>query len=279
MKRFTSFVLVMVIIVCSVFVCVHAEDKSCFYVVLGDSIAYGSGLKNPHEACYGKIVADTNGYGYSNHAVPGSTSEELIAQLDNEAVISDIKKARIISISSGGNDFLKNNPSDLIFDAALEGNYSGFDDIAESFYDNLCIITDKINSLNSDAVILLQTLYNPQTGDLGDLYQYGVDAVNGMIIRYYNENPGEIEIIDVNSAFGGDLSCIAKDGIHPSAKGNLIIAQAVLNKLVELGYSTVSEPVVNEQGKDIRGSFSRNLAIRMLTFMVKILAFLYNAAI
>lgn len=258
---------------------VFAEDDKKFYVVLGDSIAYGSGLKNSQEACYGKIVADTNGYDYVNHAVPGHTSTDLISLLDDETVISDIIKADIISISAGGNDFLKNNPSDLIFDAALEDDYSGFGEISQMFYENFSQIIDKINLLNPDAVIIMQTLYNPQSGDLGILYQHGVDEINSKIYLYAENNPGEIYVADVASAFGDDMKNIAKDGIHPSAKGNVIIAETILDLLFELDLGTSDIPVIAEEGKDIRESFFRNFAMKLLPYIIKLIAYFYRLTV
>lgn len=258
---------------------VFAEDDKKFYVVLGDSIAYGSGLKNSQEACYGKTVADTNGYDYVNHAVPGHTSTDLISLLDDETIISDIIKADIISISAGGNDFLKNNPSDLIFDAALEDDYSGFGEISQMFYENFSQIIDKINLLNPDAVIIMQTLYNPQSGDLGILYQHGVDEINSKIYLYAENNPGEIYVADVASAFGGDLKNIAKDGIHPSAKGNVIIAETILDLLSELNLGTSDIPVIAEEGKDIRASFFRNFAMKLLPYIIKLIAYFYRLTV
>lgn len=258
---------------------VFAEDDKKFYVVLGDSIAYGSGLKNSQEACYGKIVADTNGYDYVNHAVPGHTSTDLISLLDYETVISDIIKADIISISAGGNDFLKNNPSDLIFDAALEDDYSGFGEISQMFYENFSQIIDKINLLNPDAVIIMQTLYNPQSGDLGILYQHGVDEINSKIHLYAENNPGEIYVADVACAFGDDSKNIAKDGIHPSAKGNVIIAETILDLLFELDLGTSDIPVIAEEGKDIRASFFRNFAMKLLPYIIKLIAYFYRLTV
>lgn len=258
---------------------VFAEDDKKFYVVLGDSIAYGSGLKNSQEACYGKIVADTNGYDYVNHAVPGHTSTDLISLLDDETVISDIIKADIISISAGGNDFLKNNPSDLIFDAALEDDYSGFGEISQMFYENFSQIIDKINLLNPDAVIIMQTLYNPQSGDLGILYQHGVDEINSKIYLYAENNPGEIYVADVASAFGDDMKNIAKDGVHPSAKGNVIIAETILDLLSELNLGTSDIPVIAEEGKDIRASFFRNFAMKLLPYIIKLIAYFYRLTV
>lgn len=227
-----------------------AEDKP-FYLVLGDSIAYGSGLGNAPEACYGKIVSDTNGYEYANHAVPGHTTTNLINRLAQPEVVADLKKADIISISIGGNDFLLGNLVGLIFDAIVKNDYTQFDKIAENFYANFSTIVDIINEHNEDAVILMQTLYNPQSGYLRAPYQEAADRLNAEIARFAQENPDEIIIVDVGTALGDDLTNYAGDEIHPSVKGNEIIAQTILDMLYEnnLGENTV--PVIVAQGTDI----------------------------
>lgn len=255
------------------------EDNNTFYLVLGDSIAYGSGLKNPQDACYGKIVADTNGYDYSNHAVPGATSKDLLGKLSEESVISDIRKADIISISIGGNDFLKNNPSDLIFDAVLENDFSRFDETADDFYLNLCEIINIINSCNENAVILMQNLYNPQSGEIGELYQQGVDRINDAIERYDTENPDEIIIIDVETALNGTAANFAKDGIHPSAAGNELIAAAILDELYTLGIGASAEPVISSKGVDVRASLLLKISVKILTVTVKTLEFIYRISV
>ena len=76
MKKITSIILCFAMIICVFTVCGYAETENPFYLVLGDSIAYGSGISNSREACYGKIVADTNGYDYANHSVPGLERNE-----------------------------------------------------------------------------------------------------------------------------------------------------------------------------------------------------------
>lgn len=253
-----------------------AQDEKLFYMVIGDSIAYGSGLKNPQEACYGKIVADTNGYDYSNYAVPGATSNDLISKLSEDEVVSDLQKADIISISIGGNDFLKNNPSDLIFDAVLENNFTRFNEIADNFYHNLCQIVDIINHYNDDAVILMQTLYNPQSGEIGEIYQYGADKINDAIIKYDTENQNEIIIINTGDALNDNPENFAKDKIHPSAAGNKLIAKLILEKLFEIGIGSSTEPVINSEGIDIRASLFLFISVKILTFTVKTLAFLYK---
>lgn len=251
MKKFTAVILSIAMVFCMFTVSVYAETEKPFYLVLGDSIAYGSGITNSREACYGKIVSDTNGYDYANHSVPGHTTTNLINRLKDETVIADLKKADIISISIGGNDFLMSNLIDLMFDSIVLGDHSEFDRIAEGFYTNFCEIVDIINSHNSDVVILMQTLYNPQSGYLRAPYQEGADRINAAIERYNAENPGEIVIVDVATALGDDMANFADDEIHPSAKGNEIIAKVVLDKLYELNLGSNSSPVIAEKGVDI----------------------------
>ncbi len=251
MKKITAFLLSIVMALGIFCICGYAENEKTFYLVLGDSIAYGSGILNSKEACYGKIVADTNGYDYANHSVPGHTTTNLINRLKDEKVIADLKKADIISISIGGNDFLMSNLIGLMFDAIVKGDYSEFDRIADGFYTNFCEIINIINSHNTDAVILIQTLYNPQSGYLRAPYQQGADRINAAIEKYNSENPGEIVIVDVASALGDDMANYADDEIHPSAKGNEIIANIILDKLEKLEIGSDALPVIAEKGKDI----------------------------
>ncbi len=275
MKKFTAIILSLAILICSFGVSAFAQDEK-FYLVLGDSIAYGSGISNSKAACYGKIVADTNGYEYANHSVPGHTTANLINRLSNETVIADLKKADIISISIGGNDFLMNNLIGLMFDSIVKGDHSQYDAIAENVYVNLCEIINIINEYNEDAVILMQTLYNPQSGYLRAPYQEGADRINAAIARYNEENPGEIVIVDVGSALGDDMENFADDEIHPSAKGNEIIANEVLAELYELGLGESTEPVIEEKGVDIQIPAIMTMMLDAYGFFFHIMSVIYG---
>ncbi len=265
MKRFFAVVLSVLLVFGCMAVGASAEENALHYVVLGDSIAYGSGITNPVEACYGKIVADSNGYTYANHSVPGHTTGNLLNRLKDEAVLADVRKADIINISIGGNNFLMSNLMGLLADALIKKDFSEFDAIAAGFYAQFCEIMDSINAVNADAVVLLQTIYNPQTGHVGDVYKQGADRLNAEMYRYAENFPGEIVVVDVATALSDTMDNFAFDGIHPSATGNEKIAVAVLAALHELSLGTATEPVITEPAKDfavskLAGSFVNILA-------------------
>lgn len=276
MKKVTAILLSFAMVFGMFGICGYAENEKPFYLVLGDSIAYGSGITNSKEACYGKIVADTNGYDYANHSVPGHTTTNLINRLKDETVIADLEKADIISISIGGNDFLMSNLIDLMFDSIVKDDHSEYDRIAEGFYVNFCEIINIINSHNADAVILMQTLYNPQSGYLRAPYQQGADRINAAIEKYNSENPGEIVIVDVASALGDDMANYADDEIHPSAQGNEIIAKVILDKLFELKLGSNASPVITSKGEDIEISAIFTSTLRIAGFIFNAISVVYD---
>lgn len=253
LKKSVAVLLCLVMMLMSLSAVAFAEEKQ-FYLVLGDSIGYGSGIRNSQDACYGKIVADTNGYEYANHAIPGHTTTNLIARLKEDVVKADVEKADIISISIGGNDFLMSNLYGLMFDAMVKEDYSKFDEIAHSFYKNFSTIISMIRELNGEAVILMQTLYNPQSGYLRAPYQQGADRINAAIEKFSKENPGEIIIVDVATALNSDMGNFASDAVHPSAKGNEEIAKAVLSEIAKFSPEGKTEPVINVKGDDIKNA-------------------------
>lgn len=247
-RKLISVILAVISVLSCFSVCAFAAGK-CHYVVLGDSIAYGSGLVNANDACYGKMVADTCNFSYANHAVPGATTREFIGELGKKNVRADIARADIISISIGGNDFL-NELSSLMTDAIVKKNYKEFDLIEFGVYANIDNAIDIIRKLNGDAVILLQTLYNPQFGYLKEPYQRGTDCVNNAVKRCAKENK-RVAVVDVAAALNGDERNFADDTLHPSARGNELIAKAVLAKLRELGFTKKTNLDAKVPGVDV----------------------------
>ncbi|MCQ2461962.1 MAG: SGNH/GDSL hydrolase family protein [Clostridia bacterium] len=273
MKKFSKILCVFLALIMCLSLGVFASDgEKLNYVVLGDSIGWGAGVINSSEAVFGKIVADTNGYNFKNDAVNGYTTSDLLKHLDKEKIAADVKAADIISVSIGGNNFLRGDMKSLIAEAA-EGNYSRFDDIAANFYIEFSAIIEKIKALNPDALILAQTLYNPGADSIKAVYQQGADRLNAGYARYLEENPGAYELLEVAKPFVGHPEYVAADYIHPSAKGNEVIAKIVLEKLFELGLGESTEPVILHEGINQTEIFS----FKTVAYLFRLIAARFTA--
>lgn len=254
------------------------EKETLNYVILGDSIGWGAGVLNSDEAVFGKIVADTNGYNYKNDAVNGYMTSDLIRHLNKDNVAKDVAAADIISISIGGNNFLRADMRALIAQYN-EGDYSQFDSIVANFYTEFDVIISRIKELNPDAVILMQTLYNPGKGLMKDVYSVALERLNAAYRRYVEENPGVYELLEVGAAFEGHDEYVARDNIHPSASGNITIAKVVLEKLYELGLGETTEPVLNHRGIEQTEFFSfEYIKYRIRSFFARIKALFSSIA-
>ena len=102
MKRFFA-VLLALYLALSIFGAV-CEEAPC-YLALGDSITTGYGLTED-EKSFPEIVADKKGYALINRAVNGNAASGIIEQMKSPAVITDIQKADVITITCGGNDLM-----------------------------------------------------------------------------------------------------------------------------------------------------------------------------
>ena len=127
-----------------------------------------------------------------------------------------------------------------------------------------------------DAVILLQTLYNPQTGYIGEAYETAIGFLNEAILKFAGENPDGLYVVDVASRLDDSENDFAGDGIHPSAAGNLKIAVAVLEKLSELGLGESTEPVINTEGVDIEVPFILTFPLTLFGDMLHIISLIYS---
>ena len=263
MKRITRILALVLALVLLFGMAVFAAEKP-LYVALGDSIAEGTGLENAGHACYGALVAATNGYDFINHATGGHQTTDLLARLEEEAARADLAKADIISISIGGNDFLLGGMYRLMLEAWVCKDYTWMDKIIASIYENFSKIIAEIKALNPDAQLLVQTLYNPRTDFTREVYQTGLEKLNGCYARYLEAHPGSFVIVDAGAAVKAGENMIAPDIIHPNAKGHVAIARAYLAVLKDLGLGTATEPVIAEPGKD-------DGRMRMLRFMMPLI--------
>lgn len=254
MKNFRRIIaIILSIIICIGILSVAAGAKGqTNYLVLGDSIAEGFGIKNPDEASYGKIVADTNGYNYKNLGVMGRNSLGLCNRLaDDEEYIEAVKWANIISVSVGGNDFLLDHAAWLILQGIIFNDYSKFDKIGETFYENFSKSMDRIHELNPNAKVLVQLLYTSWSFDFAQKpYKQAAKRINDAIIKYVEEKPHNIYVVDTSEVFDGRRDCISSDTIHPNAQGNIELAKAVQAKLCEIGLANTEQLTILSVGID-----------------------------
>ena len=244
LKKLIAIILTVTFCIGIISVSASAKEK-LNYLLLGDSIAEGFGITNPDEASYGKIIADTNGYNYKNDAIMGRNSVGLVNHLTNdEEYINDVKWADIISVSIGGNDFLLDHAALLIVEGIIFNDYSKFD---ENFSKSM----DRIHEINPNAKILVQLLYTSWTFDFARKpYKQAAKRINDAIIKYVEENPQNICVVDTSEVFDGRRDCISTDTIHPNAQGNIELAKAVQSKLCEIGLANTAELVLLVPGID-----------------------------
>ena len=253
-----------------------AEEKPLNYLLLGDSIAEGYGVWNSDEACYGRIVADTNGYGYENDARVATDSSELLERITEYYWVRyDIEQADIISLSIGSNDYFDNpDVYKLAVGAFFMVNGKELDAIADQFYVNLCAIIDEIKALNPDVTILLQNVYCVWYGIAAHIYKACSKRVNAMIEKYVEEHPGAVYLCDISPAMDGHPERLADDCVHPNAAGNVAIAEVVLQQLYDLGLGTQTTPVIHTPGEDynfFEVYYDNQTVARLLTVLIKLL--------
>lgn len=183
------------------------------YLALGDSIATGTvGLGSPtYSYIYqfndyiSTVQTDTT---FTNLANDGDTSGDLLDKLTNNNVfIAAVEEAELITISIGGNNLLDagNSPYFTSISTAIAlANTINF----ENEYPD---IISRINELNSEADIMVMTLYNPYNVDDGSGFLYDNDAylhaTTDIYLSRINDtiNDSEIfeyvDIVDVYSEF------------------------------------------------------------------------------
>lgn len=228
-------------------------DKPNF-LLLGDSIAEGFGIMNEDEACYGRIVADTEGYNYRNLARTANDTSDLIDKLTStqtDIYSESVKWADIINISIGSNNYFANKyVVPITVGALFYADTLVLDRIAEGIYEDFNRIYDIIRELNPDAVLIFNNVHC-SWGGLGYIpFSQAVRRINKMLDRFSADHPGEINIFDTYSVLTGHNELIANDSVHPNAAGNVELAKKMLVFLNELGLGDKTEPVVAVEGVD-----------------------------
>lgn len=227
--------------------------------ILGDSIATGYGLEGYSagdpllaEESFGSLLSRRFGGEYTNRAVDGSTTADLLAALENgEHTIS----GGTVIVSIGGNDLLQPMLSALqsavLSDpAAIQAMLSGeaepdMAQLTERYSDriieeiggldlrqsilNIEKIAQIINGA-ADCRLYMLTVYNPFEGiagleKLSDFAEQKLCELNSGI-----KSLDGVTVVDVNEAFRGraaELTNILSADVHPNAAGHKVIFELI----------------------------------------------------
>jgi len=234
MKKTIAEILCAAILLLSFGVVSNAKEPVKF-LVLGDSIAAGSGVQDKKDA-YAWIVAEANGYDLTNYGAGGDISADLRRKVEKDG---DIRKAiagaDIIAVSIGGNDLLhaEEGVAKLVIEGLL-GDYSLIDPVIAQFRENFAAIIGGIRALNPKAMLIVQTLYNPAfpLPSLQKAYGTAIGGINEGIRDYLKRHKGAFLLADVYTAFEGRYGVVYIDMTHPSADGHAVIA-AVLQGVID----------------------------------------------
>ncbi|MCL2531769.1 MAG: SGNH/GDSL hydrolase family protein [Oscillospiraceae bacterium] len=214
--------------------CTPEEDYYArpLMVVLGDSIAAGWGVAQHESAA--AMFAQRHGYRRVNFAYAGNMSHRLRnAVTTNETMQDYVSRAEVILISIGGNDFmLAGSYGDLVghvMDAMLQDDFSFMQPMLAALEENFAAIITQVRELNPDAVVIVQTMFNPAPAlpSLYDAAGVAIAALNNVIRNQHALDPDAFVIACVHTAFAGRVGVAQLDLIHPNVRGHRVITQVL----------------------------------------------------
>lgn len=219
----------------------HAKKS---LVALGDSIPYGYNLgttnDHPSRLAYPYIMGNKADLRVRDLAVPGWTTENLLNAVEfNQKYKQAIRHADYITISIGNNDLLqalqKSGGNSLVLQTELAKT-------VPLLFANLQNTVYQIRSL-TDAPIVIYNIYNPfqsndplnglasyllnnpdpRQMDINDLY-----SINALVM---NNTLGNVYLADAYTAFGNSGKYVRVGDIHPTAEGQVVLANIGLEAL------------------------------------------------
>lgn len=247
-----------------------AEDLGSV-TVMGDSIASGYGLEGyvsgdnySAAGSFGSIISESCGK-YTNLAVDGRTTSELLSALQGEFADAVVRSDKVI-ISIGGNDYLrpmimaaytKLGEDTEMLSKVMSGELDTTDmtELMKPYFEdaiaaaaavepsdvaaNIKSITDEIAYLNSGCEVYLFTIYDPfEAGgnEMASAYSLAEAELAELNSEISAMEGGNIHVVDVYGAFKGhaaEYTNITAGDIHPSAAGHAVIAELLANELSE----------------------------------------------
>lgn len=252
-------------------VSVYAEQSKFEYVVLGDSISTGLGLKDKEKQKFSNKLARSINKKSINLAVNGIDTSDLVGifRFNDNDINSYIRSAEVITLSIGGNNLLQPlvysikeslglayNASSYEVEKAIRDNPEPLLDLLTSdglkspkvtgklkdglreFDRDFPIIINHIKSQNPDVILVVQTLYNPFTETavlkpMSSVADVYISQINRSIKQKSYED--KYLVADVYNVFKSNsrevMTNMAYFDIHPNEKGQNEIYKTILDTL------------------------------------------------
>lgn len=238
------------------------------YIAYGDSITTGYGLADPQNESFAEIIARKYGFSLKNYAINGEKLSELAENV--QSTIQTYGEADIITVTIGGNDMM-----DILYRRSLNGynnafkaelsltqfkskvesgdmmallavlqyglqgvassqEYTEFLELAPTYFTS---IFDAIKAKFPDAVVIIETQYNPYLWLGSAFFDSYVSEINTAIVRYNDTIKNcvksaslNVKVADTYTAFSTSESRLANASManldfHPNAEGHKVIAE------------------------------------------------------
>ena len=213
-------------------------------VGLGDSLTQGVGDEKKMGGYFGRVTADMLDWkgvldiDADNLAKRGRRSDQLIEQLNDEEIQSELRKADVIFLTIGGNDIMKVVKANL-FKLRVDPFYKEMD----KFESKLDEIFGILRALNSDAIIVMAGLYNPITNVTNEASEFE-DIINDWneVIQFRTMVDSKSCYVPVVDLFASNENMVYhSDFFHPNSKGYDQMSNRFLIRLDECGLHELSD--------------------------------------
>jgi acyl-CoA hydrolase len=178
-------------------------------VILGDSLTFGTGAATGED--YASILASTTGWHVINAGVPGNTTQDGLARLNDllDAHESGQQKIDLLLVELGGNDFLKHVPQSQTIN-------------------NLKSILSQAKARNIHIALIAIPEFSPVGAAFGTLSDHPL----------YEKLAVETDTPLIEDLFSDVLAknSLKADYIHPNAAGYRVVAEKLHKALIDLGY-------------------------------------------
>lgn len=214
-------------------------------VALGDSVPAGSACScTPFPQAYGALLARRTGapVTVTNEAVGGLDTAGVLAQLEQPLVASDVRRADVVLVTIGANDF-SGRHDDVVEDkCTADGDVGCVREELQTMRVRLDAILARIQALRSGrpTTLLVTGYWNVFEDKEVAEREFGADGLQASLdltrevnaaIRAVSTTAGA-HYVDLFAPFHldapGDDTLLAEDGDHPDAAGHRLIAETLL---------------------------------------------------